>query len=89
MSRYSDPGTDPDYTAGLEPDPDVQECDGCTELSTQLQQIARVLRIFYLSPLSMSSVQPLLTLAEELNPGLKGLAAYLDRDIITPDKAPF
>ena len=35
------------------------------------RHIADVLATFYRAPLSMSSVQPLLTLAEELNPGLK------------------
>ena len=34
-------------------------------------RIAAILATFYRAPLSMSSVQPLLTLAEELNPGLK------------------
>ena len=35
------------------------------------RHIADILATFYRAPLSMSSVQPLLTLAEELNPGLK------------------
>lgn len=35
------------------------------------RRIADVLATFYRAPLSMSSVQPLMILAEELNPGLK------------------
>ena len=35
------------------------------------RHIAEVLATFYRAPLSLSSVQPLLTLAEELNPSLK------------------
>lgn len=37
-----------------------------------VRRCAEVLATFYRAPLSMSSVQPLLTLAEELNPSLKG-----------------
>lgn len=34
-------------------------------------RVARILADFYRAPLSMSSVQPILDLAVELNPGLK------------------
>jgi len=37
----------------------------------RVRHCAEVLATFYRAPLSMSSVQPVLTLAEELNPGLK------------------
>lgn len=37
-----------------------------------VRRCADVLAAFYRAPLSMSSVQPLLALAEELNPSLKG-----------------
>lgn len=37
----------------------------------ELQRIAAILATFYRAPLSMSSVQPLLDLAVELNPSLK------------------
>lgn len=36
-----------------------------------LDRVRVVLATFYRAPLSMSSVQPILTLAEELNPSLK------------------
>lgn len=42
----------------------------CAELRTERAQIAAVLATFYRAELSMSSVQPLLTLALELNPDL-------------------
>lgn len=40
-------------------------------LSMEVHGISRTLATFYRAPLSMSSVQPILTLAEELNPGLR------------------
>lgn len=40
-------------------------------VETELSQVAAVLRGFYLAPLSLSSVQPLLVLAEHLNPDLR------------------
>lgn len=36
------------------------------------RRVAAALRAFYLSPLSMSSLQPLLDLAVEYNPDLRG-----------------
>jgi hypothetical protein len=39
--------------------------------SQMVCKASAILATFYRAPLSMSSVQPLLTLAEELNPGLK------------------
>ena len=41
------------------------------KLRAREARCASVLATFYRAPLSMSSVQPLLTLAEELNPSLK------------------
>ncbi len=39
-------------------------------LVAQQQRIARVLATFYRAPVSISSLQPLLDLAVELNPGI-------------------
>jgi hypothetical protein len=39
------------------------------------QRIARVLRDFYVAPVSLSSLQPVLDLAVELNPDLRPAAA--------------
>ena len=46
-------------------------------------KIRAVLARFYRSPISASSLQPVLQLAEELDPSLK------DTDILTPDSSPF
>lgn len=61
-----------------------REHDSGTPLSVLIQEhrdrliwrhdrlrIAEILATFYRAPLSMSSVQPILMLAEELNPNLK------------------
>lgn len=41
------------------------------QLQIDVARIAAILATFYRAPLSMSSVAPILALAEELNPGLK------------------
>ena len=41
------------------------------ELGGLVERVSRVLADFYRAPLSMSSVQPILALAEELNPELR------------------
>jgi hypothetical protein len=41
------------------------------ELLAERKRIAETLRTFYLAPISMSSVQPILALAVEMNQGLK------------------
>lgn len=40
-------------------------------IARRFKRVAAVLATFYRAPLSMSSVAPILALAEELNPGLK------------------
>jgi hypothetical protein len=69
----------------------------------QLDHIRKVLGEFYLAPISASSLQPVLALAEQLNPTLVHrrlvalrieeevlrFAPSADDEIITPDSSPF
>jgi hypothetical protein len=69
----------------------------------RMDHIRKVLGDFYLAPISASSLQPVLALAEQLNPTLVHrrlvalrieeevlrFAPSADDDIITPDSSPF
>lgn len=63
---------------------------GIEEILEQRDKIARVLAEFYRAPLSMSSVQPILDLAVELNPefqrSLPGMAFQNKSSIIKEKK---
>ena len=57
----------------------------------KVTRIRYTLRTFYLAPVSAHSIQPILNLALELNPGLQFEAdvRHAVDDIITPESSPF
>lgn len=60
-------------------------------ITAQMAHIRETLSRFYLAPISASSLQPVLTLAEQLDPSLKAQRQFdaLADEILTPADAPF
>jgi len=64
------------------------------QLCAQRDQIRRTLSAFYMAPISASSLQPVLLLAEQLDPSLKtslaeNMAQRFRDSILTVNDAPF
>lgn len=93
--------TDPDHDPTVMPsadDPSMsleESFDRLTvaveRITAQMDHIREVLGTFYLAPVSASSLQPVLDLAEQLDPSLKSQRQFdaLANDILTPDASPF